>query len=444
MPTPNWSNLRADLAALQQAALAAADPERAVERALAWRDGVLAIGPDPLPLSPSAAVRLVAFGKAAPGMARAAFGLLGERIVEAVVAHPRALEPGLAPRPGLRIFAASHPTPDAGSLAAGAAALELAARAEPGDLVLVLVSGGGSALFEALRPGVTLEDLAGVTLALQHAGADIVELNTVRRALSRVKGGGLARAAGRATVAALLLSDVMGDPPAAIASGPTVPSPTGPADALAVLERRGLVAGFPAVAAALGSAGAESPAGAPAAQGPRLVRIVGSNRIAARALCDEAAARGFTVALWTDRLQGEAREVGRLLGGIARGVREGGIPLAAPACLVLGGETTVTVRGRGQGGRNLELALGAALTLDGCAHAAVFSFATDGMDGSSGAAGAVVTGDTLARAAALGLSAGAAFAASDTAPFFRALDDLVVTGPSGTNVNDLAVVLVYG
>ncbi|MGH7725257.1 MAG: MOFRL family protein, partial [Candidatus Eiseniibacteriota bacterium] len=150
---------------------------------------------------------------------------------------------------------------------------------------------------------------------------------------------------------------------------------------------------------------------------------------------------GYQALLLTDRLQGEAREVGRLVGGLARGVVESALPLAPPCCIVLGGETTVTVRGSGIGGRNLELALGAALALDGCAGVAVLSFATDGMDGSSGAAGAIATGDTVAPARALGLSPHAALATSDTAPFFRALGDLRVTGPSGTNVNDLVVIL---
>ena len=207
-----------------------------------------------------------------------------------------------------------------------------------------------------------------------------------------------------------------------------------------MLDRRGLRERFAALADVLRAAVAAAPPGRPAT-GPALV--VGSNRIAARALCAEAGARGFRALLLTDRLQGEAREVGRVIGSLARGPRDSALPFPPPACLVAGGKTTVTVRGRGRGGRNLELALGAAQALAGCARTAVLSFATDGVDGSSGAAGALATGDTLARAGALGRSAEDALAASDTAPFFDALGDLWVTGPSGTNVNDLVVVLAY-
>jgi hydroxypyruvate reductase len=436
---PDWAGLREDLGAMHRAALAAADPAAIVARALRLEREDLLAGGQRVRLEPGSRVWLVAFGKAAPGMARAACAALGGRVAAGVVAHPRALEAGRDWPPAVRCFPAGHPLPDEGSLRAGEAALALVERAEPEDVVLVLGSGGGSALFEALRPGVSLEDVRRLTEALQHGGADIVELNVVRRALSRLKGGGLARAAGPARVVTLLLSDVIGDPPEAIASGPTVESPTGTREALELLERRGLVARFPTVASALREAGVAG--GAPA--GARLVEIVGSNRLAAAALAAEALERGFRTLFVSDRMQGEAREIGRCLGGIARGMRERGLPLAAPACLVLGGETTVTVRGPGRGGRNLELALGAALALDGCPRTAVWSFATDGVDGSSGAAGALATGDTLARGRAAGWSAHRALAESDTAPYFEALGDLWTPGPSGTNVNDLVVALVY-
>ncbi len=438
-PKPDWARLRADLTALHRAALAAADPAAAVARALRWDGAELVAGGHRLRLEPAARLWLLAFGKASPGMARAALEVLGGRVAGGVVAHPRSAGPGEAVAGTIRRFAGGHPLPDEGSLRAGEAALELLAGAADQDVVIVLVSGGGSALLESLRPGVTLAEARRLTEALQHAGADITELNTVRRALSRVKGGDLARAAGAARIVALLLSDVVGDALEAIASGPTVDSPTGPREALEVLERRGLAERFPGVAAALRDA-RDAGAGTTA---ERIAEIVGSNRIAAAALCAEAGARGFRTLFLSDRMQGEAREIGRCVGGFARGMRERGLPLAAPACLVLGGETTVTVRGPGRGGRNLELALGAAQALEGCERAAVFSFATDGVDGSSGAAGAVATGDTLARARAAGLSAHTALAGSDTAPFFEALGDLWTPGPSGTNVNDLVVALAY-
>jgi hydroxypyruvate reductase len=440
-PEPVWSDLREDLRGLHQAALAAANPERAVERLLGLDDGRLRVGQRSVAVDPAARVWLIAIGKASCGMARAALSALGGRIAGGLIAHPRDLEPGVDWPAHILRFPAGHPLPDEGSLGAGEAALELMRSAAPRDLVLVLVSGGGSALFEALRPGVTLADLRHVTDALQRAGADIVELNTVRRALSRVKGGGLGRAAGRARVVTLLLSDVVGDRLEAIASGPTIESPTGPGDAVAVLERRAPGGIPPTVMNALREAARVE--ATPGPTGDRIAEIVGSNRIATGALCAEARARGFQALLLSDRMQGEAREIGRLVGGMARAMRESSIPFAPPACLVLGGETTVTVRGRGRGGRNLELALGAALALDGTPHAAVFSFATDGLDGSSGAAGAVATGDTLARARDAGLSAQRALDENDTEYFFRALDDLWITGRSGTNVNDVCVALAY-
>jgi hydroxypyruvate reductase len=445
--TPGWSNLREDLDALHRAALAAADPADAVRRALRLSASKLVAGRTTLDLEPESRIVMVAFGKAAPGMARAALSELGGRVQEGVVIHPHDGGAAVAWPEGIRDFAAGHPVPDAGSLRAGEAALEVVRHRSARDVVLVLGSGGGSALCEALRPGVTLEDVRETTAALQRAGADVVELNVVRRALSRVKGGGLSRAARPARVVTLLLSDVVGDRIASIASGPTVEAAGGAGEALEVLERYGLLSTRAALERILtesDSAVPERNAGAP---GPVVedpsVTIVGSNRIAGEAVRVAAEARGFRSWLLTDRLQGEAREIGRALGGLARGISEAELPCAPPACLVFGGETTVTVRGDGRGGRNLELALGAGLALEGCAKTALLSFATDGRDGSSEAAGALATGETIARARALGLSPHRALEENDTAPFFAALGDLWVPGPSGTNVNDLTVVLAY-
>lgn len=439
MNHPSWNDLADHLATLHRAALDAADPGAAVTRHLRLEDGTLHAGLHAFTLGPGDRVKLLAIGKASPGMARAALGVLRARVTAGVIAHPHATDPGNGWPEGFSLVGAGHPIPDDGSLAAGAAVLAALDGGRPGDLVVVLVSGGGSALCEALRPGLTLADLQETTRALQHAGADIVALNTVRRALSRIKGGGLARAAAPARVVALLLSDVMGDTPEAIASGPTVPSPTGAREALAVLGRLGLTERLAPAAAALLAAEREA---APSAAVSAHV-VVGSNRLAAEALRAEAGRLGFHAAILTHHLQGEAREAGRVVGGIARSMRDAGYPIGAPGCAILGGETTVTVRGNGHGGRNQELALGAALALDGVARAAVFSFATDGVDGPTEAAGAIARGDTVSRAGALGLSPHRALADNDAEPFFRALDDLWITGPSGTNVNDLAVALVY-
>ena len=424
--------------------MAAADPGDAVNRALKVRGEILSFAGEEFRLRPRARLCLIAAGKASRGMTAAALELLAERVTGGLVVHPydapRAGRepPGLFP--GVTMIAAAHPLPDENSLAAGAAVRRLLADTDPEDLVLVLLSGGASSLLESLPPGLTLDSLRRATSALQLAGADITELNTLRRALSLIKGGGLARWAMPARVVTLALSDVLGDSAAAIGSGPTVPSPTGPGDALDLLERIGVAGQVPDVVAALRAASAATPE-APAPAG--VFRVVASNLQAAEAVAGAARERGFASQVMTTFLQGEAREVGRMVGGCAASVAAQAIPFGAPACLIFGGETTVTVRGPGRGGRNQELALGAALALAGRARAAVLSFATDGVDGSSGAAGAVVTGDTLARAAALGLSPHRALADNDSESFFRALGDSWNGGASGTNVNDLAIALVY-
>lgn len=445
MVPPSRHDLREDLAVLHQAALAAADPVAAVRRELSARlldakDGWVGEG---------GRTRLVAVGKAAVGMARAACELLGEGVAAGAVIHPRGdpwAQQAVWPR-GVQSLAAGHPLPDEDSVAAGEAVARLLEGTRASDCLLVLLSGGASSLLERLRPGVSLDDLRAVTLALQRAGVDIEALNTVRRALSTLKGGGLARLAAPARVTTLALSDVVGDAPEAIGSGPTVPSPTGAAEALAVLDQAGIARELPRVAAVLRAA-AEDPREAPplgaAATGGGEYRIVGSNRMAAAAVATAAARRGFSTRVAVAALRGEAREVGAALAREALGARGATVSATSrPLCLVWGGETTVTVSGSGRGGRNLELALGAAEVLAGYPGVALLAFATDGVDGTSGAAGALATGETLARAAALGLSAERALADNDTAPFFRALGDLWVTGPTGTNVNDLALALVY-
>jgi len=441
---PDWSCLHSDLAALHGAALASADPIAAVTRQLALRARTVRIAGESLLLARDSRIWLVAAGKAARGMASGAIAALDGRLAGGVVVHPHGVpaapgEPERLPQ-GVHRLAASHPLPDGGSLAAGDAVRRLLVAPQPHDLLVVLLSGGASSLLESLAPGVSLAALRKATGALQRAGADIEELNVVRRALSRIKGGGLGRWAAPARIVTLALSDVVGDRPEAIGSGPTVPSPTGAEDALRVLERWDLTARSTEVVAALRRRRDESPA---AAAGASLFRIVGSNRDAAQAVARAAAERGFRSQVMSTFLQGEACEVGRVIGSCARSVAAHGLPFGAPACLVFGGETTVTVRGSGRGGRNQELALGAALAISGAEKIAVLSFATDGVDGSSDAAGAVATGDSVARADAAGLSARQALEDNDSGTFFAALGDSWRTGPTGTNVNDLALALVY-
>jgi hydroxypyruvate reductase len=435
MSGPEWIEYRAHLGSLHGAALDAADPVAAVVRSLSLTDVVLQVGDASLALPQDGRVFLVAIGKAALGMAEAAVQALGQRIANGVVASPLGSPPVGFPDT-IQVLHGGHPLPDEGSLEAGRAVETMLSGTRPGDIVLALISGGGSALAELPQPGVGLDQLRDLTLKLQRAGANIRELNTVRRGLSRLKGGGLLQLAAPARVVALLLSDVVGDDPAAVASGPVVPSPTGPAEARAVLAHYRLLDAFPDLIAA------RPPRGGQPAPEP-LIQFVGSNRMAAEAVRAAADQLGFRARIASLFLEGEAREVGRVIGSVARTIRHAGVPLAPPACLVFGGETTVTVRGSGRGGRNSELALGAALALAGCERALVFSFATDGIDGNGETAGALAAGDTLTRARALDLSAEAAFADSDTATFFTRLGDAWTPGPSGTNVNDLVIVLVY-
>lgn len=385
-------------------------------------------------LRPRGRLVALAAGKAALPMARAARSVLGARLEELlVVTHANV---GRAPA-GARVMLAAHPVPDARSVAAARKVLALAAGLRRDDLLLVLLSGGASALLCAPAAGLSLADKRATTRLLLACGASIDEINTVRRHLSAIKGGGLARAADPARVETLALSDVLGADPAAIASGPLSPDPTTFADARAVLVRHRLLGAVPAAVAAhlaAGLAGRRQDTAKPGDAAFRRVsyRIVGDNATSLRACAAEARRRGLRVRLLAEPLRGEAREVGFGLGTLLREERP-------PCVLLAGGETTVSVRGAGRGGRNHELALGAALALaDAPLVACAASLATDGLDGTSGAAGAMVDDRTLARAAALGLPPPeAALSRSDTAPWLAAVGATLVTGPTLTNVCDL-------
>lgn len=377
-------------------------------------------------------------------MARAAEQALGGRLDEAL-AVGSAAGPPLA---RTRLLLASHPVPDERGRAAADAVLDLAGGLTSDDLLLVLLSGGASALLPAPVPGVSLRDKADVTSLLLRAGATIHELNTVRKHLSRLKGGGLARAAAPARVVCLVLSDVVGDDLSTIASGPTAPDPTTFDDALRVLGARGVLERCPGAVRASLEAGAqgtrpETPKPHDALFRRVTTRVIGSNRASVAAAAREARRQGLRPVVLTTRLEGEAREVARVLVAVLRECVESGRPATPPVCLLAGGETTVTVRGDGRGGRNQELAVAAAEPLAGFPGPAVLAtLATDGVDGASEAAGGVVDDRSVGRAATLGVAPPAAFlAVSDSRGFLAALGDLIVTGPTGTNVVDLAVLL---
>ena len=437
------ARLRAAAQPILRAALAAAEPRGLVRRQILARAGsfeIAGVRVDPR----RGRVALVAAGKAAVAMAQAAEEALGERLAEGLAVSTAAT----GPLERVRLLSASHPVPDARGIAAARAVESLARSLSKDDLLVVLLSGGASALLPAPAEGLTLEDKARTTSLLLRAGATIHELNAVRKHLSWLKGGGLARAAAPARVVTLVLSDVVGDDLSTIASGPTVPDATTFADALAVLGRHGLRGEVPAAVRERLERGArgelpETPKPGDALFRRVSTRVVGSNRLSVDAAAREARRQGLRPLVLTTRLEGEAREAARVLVSVLRECVASGRPKAPPVCLLAGGETTVTVRGPGQGGRNQELAVAAAGALAGFpVPAVVATLATDGVDGTSDAAGGVVDDETLARAAALGLAPPAAFlAASDTRNFLGPLGDLVVTGPTGTNVVDVIALL---
>ena len=422
----------------------AADPELLVKRNLRVSGRRLIAGGTAYPLGRGRLV-LVAAGKAAATMAHAAERVLGRLLDDAIAVAP-AGPPSYLRR--TRLMVAGHPVPDARGAQAAEAVLALARDLGRDDLLLVLLSGGASALLPAPVAGVGLAEKAALTGRLMRAGATIHELNTVRKHLSQIKGGGLARAAAPARVACLVLSDVVGDDPSTIASGPTVPDPTTYADAIEVLRGRGVWEETPAAIRRHLEAGLRAEAPETAKPGDPLfarvmTRIVGNNAVAVAAAEREARRHGLRARVLTTRLEGEAREASRVLVSVLRECVESGRPLAPPLCLLAGGETTVTVRGPGRGGRNQEIAVAAVDPLSSFpAHAVVASIATDGVDGASDAAGGVVDQETAREAAGLSLAPAAAFlAASDSTSFLGPVGGLIVTGPTGTNVVDLTVLL---
>jgi glycerate 2-kinase len=435
--------LREDAIAIFRAGVDAVEPRRAVLAHVALEGDVVVADGHRIPLRPGGGVLVVGAGKAAVPMAAAAEEVLGERISGGLVVTKTGHG---GPLRRVRVAEASHPVPDAAGVAAADEIMRLLRSATPDDLVVCLVSGGGSALLPSPVEDVTLAEKQAITSALLASGASIAEVNAVRKHLSRVKGGGLARLAHPARVLALILSDVVGDPLDVVASGPTVADPTTYADALAVLDRYGLRDRAPmAVLSHLmrGRAGMipETPKpGDPELSGVVDV-LVGTNAIAVQAAAARARALGYATVILSSTLTGETREIASVHAAIAREIAATGNPVPRPACVISGGETTVTLRGAGKGGRNQEFALAAALEIAGVPGVIVLSAGTDGTDGPTDAAGALVDGTTVARAHARGHDARRHLERNDAYPLFDLLGDLLRTGPTQTNVMDLHVVL---
>jgi glycerate 2-kinase len=441
---PRWDRLRLRRAAsdILWAGLNAADPARLVREHLKVRGARVFVAGHAHPLGKGRIV-LLSVGKAAASMARAAEAILGHRLSEGL-AVDTALSGGLE---RTRLLIAGHPVPDERGRDAAREVESLLGRLSKDDLLLVLVSGGASALLPSPAGKVSLGDKARITALLLRAGATIQELNTVRKHLSRLKGGGLARMAAPARILCLVLSDVVGDDLSTIASGPTAPDPTRYADALAVLALRDLKDAVPRVTHHL-EVGAQGKLQETPKPGDPIFRrvqttLIGSNRLSVEAAAGEARRRGLHALILTTCLEGEAREAARVLLAILRECAERGRPASPPVCLLAGGETTVTVIGDGQGGRNQELAVAAVDPLSSFpSHAVVASLATDGIDGRSDAAGGIVDQESARRAEALGLAPAMTFLRkNDSRSFLASLGDLIVTGPTGTNVVDLTLLL---
>ncbi len=393
--------------------------------------------PPHLPKPPQGRTVVIGAGKAAASMARAVEDHWNGPLSGLVITrygHGVALEQ-------IELVEAAHPVPDAAGREAAGRVLDLVQGLSADDLVLCLISGGGSALLALPADGITLEDKQAINKALLRSGANIGEMNCVRKHLSAIKGGRLAAAASPARVVTLLISDVPGDDPSVIASGPTVADPTSFADALAILHKYGIDEPK-AVLEHLRAAENETPKPGD----PRLERtetvMLATAQHALEAAAAKAEAAGYRPMILGNSIEGESRDVALVHAGIAQQVAQHGQPAPAPCVLLSGGETTVTVHGTGRGGRDAEFLLALAIALNGHPRIHAIACDTDGIDGTEDNAGGMLTPDTLKRAGQLGLSAKARLADNDGYGFFAALDDLVITGPTRTNVNDLRVILI--
>lgn len=436
--------LREAARAVFQAGLRAGDARLLLRQAVRFDGSRLSIGSTGFDVGRLRRLLVLGAGKASAAMAQALEELLGDRIAAGLVVVKDGYQ---APTRTIRVVEAGHPIPDDRGARAGRELLALAQGAGEDDLVVVLISGGGSALAPAPVPPITLAEKRTLTRQLLEAGATINELNCVRKHCSLLKGGQLAKAAAPAGVVSLILSDVIDDPLDVIASGPTAPDETTYGEALAILGRFGLRGRVPAAVERHLERGARSEVPeTPKAGDPVFSRVtnhvIGNNRLVVEAAAAKARELGFHTSILTASLEGEAREVARQFADIARHVRSRGQPVSSPACVMAGGETTVTVRGSGKGGRCQEFCLASALSLSGWPGVAVLAAGTDGTDGPTEAAGAIADGQTVSRAVERGLDAQASLAQNDSFGFFSALGDLIRTGPTRTNLLDLYLLLV--
>ena len=442
--TPNPAE-RTKIVAVLKAALAAVEPYHAVASVLQRQGEKFTVNGVTFDLADFRRVLVIGAGKAGAPMAQAVEHILKDKVDQGLVVV-KAGHSG--PTEHVTLVEASHPIPDAAGVNAGEQMLELATQATEEDLLITLISGGGSALLVAPAPGITLDDLQQLTAALLACGATINEINCLRKHCSAVKGGQLARAAFPARLVTLVLSDVVGSPLDVIASGPTVPDASTWNDAWAIVEKYTLETQLPVSIVHRFKQGlrgevADTPKPGDPIFDAGVTVVIGDNLLAARAAQEAAVAQGYQTLLLSTFLEGEAAQAAKFAVAIGREVRATGNPIAPPACLILGGETTVTLGSSpGRGGRNQELALAAALELVGISGITLVSLATDGTDGPTDSAGAMADSGTVQRGAAASMSAAEHLRRHDAYPFLSASNDLLRSGPTQTNVNDLIFVFV--
>jgi glycerate-2-kinase len=427
-----------------ESALNAADPIQIIKSKLLLKGSTLQVNSHSFDLKKFRNIYVVGGGKASGSMAEALEELLGNRIKSGLINVPRGSKNKTK---RIRLHQASHPIPDETGVEGTRRMMGIAEQAEKDDLIICLISGGGSSLMPLPRGEVSIADKKEITNALLKSGATINEINTVRKHISDFKGGWLAKKAYPATILNLILSDVVSDPLDFIASGPTVPDSTTFNDAIRVLKKHGLWVKTPASIRKVLSEGEkglipETPKTGDKAFKKVVNIVVGNNRLASLAACECLKSDGLNTLLLSATLEGEARHVGVVLASVAREITMSGNPVSRPAGIVAGGETTVTVTGKGSGGRNQEIVLAAFQKLKGINGVAVASLSTDGIDGPTDAAGALADGRTLARAMKSGLAPEEYLANNDSYHFFSKLDDLIFTGSTGTNVNDISIIVV--
>jgi hydroxypyruvate reductase len=429
------ADMRRDARAAFDAAVAAVQPQRLVPPLVRLSGEDVLIDGEPLPRSAGRRV-VMAIGKAAPGLAAAWLEAAPDWASDLFVLAPHDVPVPEEVGNAATVLFGAHPSPDSDGEQSTRTLLDVADSLQADDVLVVLLSGGGSALLAAPKTGLTLADIRTTTEVLLRAGAPISEVNTVRRQLLAAAGGGLGRAASPATLRTLIVSDVLGDPLADIASGPTVISPTTAAHALEVLDRYALRGTIPTAVVALLVAACGDPPDDEVWAAPCTNRVIANNRTAVGAAAAELSSRAYHVEVATDPLVGEAADRGREIAAAARTIES-----ITPTAVVMGGETTVTVRGTGSGGRNQELALAAAIGIEDAGKIVVLAAGTDGIDGQSRNAGAIVDPTTVPRLRRLGLDPTAALDNNDSGTALEAVGDAIRTGPTGTNVCDVTLVL---